>query len=159
MKQVLTIGLLLFVAVSLVYFAAEEVRSRGKDSVPVSPPESLSDRVVVYYFHGNVRCKTCNAIEDYAEESIRSAFPREMERGEVAWVVENMEAPENEHFVERYELAFSSLVVSRVEGGEEADWTNMERVWDLVGRREEFLQYVQNQVRVYLGRDEWGNGF
>ena len=47
--------------------------------------ESLEDGLVVYYFHGNVRCPTCRAIESQSHETVESEFDSQLESGKVTW--------------------------------------------------------------------------
>ncbi|PIV83762.1 MAG: hypothetical protein COW52_08335 [Nitrospirae bacterium CG17_big_fil_post_rev_8_21_14_2_50_50_9] len=140
-KRIITTLLLLFVAGSLVYLAAGEVarnpnngqaanRDPVKETVPsADAPGTLQDRpeipdrVVVYYFHGTMRCPTCRKFEAYAGESLMSAFPGELASGRLEWRVINVDERENEHYVRDYELRTKSLIVSEVKNGEQTQWS------------------------------------
>ena len=78
-RTVVTILLILFVAASV---AVMIFRGAGKDVVNTPGAGSgKSDRLVAYYFHGNVRCQTCRTIEAYAEEAIKNGYPEQMASG------------------------------------------------------------------------------
>jgi hypothetical protein len=119
----------------------------------VVAPRSLDVGVVAYYFHGNLRCKTCRTIEAYSEEAIRSQFAVEFGSGRLAWRVVNVEEPENEHFVKDFELVTKSVVLVHYENGEVTRWKNLQQVWELVRDKEQFLDYVRSSTRKFLQED------
>ena len=116
-------------------------------------PQTLDVEVVAYYFHGNLRCRTCRTIEAYSEEAIRSEFADELGSGRLAWRVVNVEEPENEHFVKDFELVTRSLVLTEYEDGEVIHWENLKQVWQLVRDKEQFLDYVHSSTREFLQED------
>ena len=92
-KTVVTAALLLFVASSVVYLVVKETggkpeQNSAQSGTTASPTgqgrtaqpavtvetETADSKVVVYYFHGNVRCMTCRTIEAYAKEAIESGL-------------------------------------------------------------------------------------
>ncbi|MEJ2725750.1 MAG: nitrophenyl compound nitroreductase subunit ArsF family protein, partial [Deltaproteobacteria bacterium] len=111
-------------------------------------PEST---VVAYYFHGNTRCVTCRTIESYAKEAIESGFPKALKKGQLGFKVVNVEEPQNEHFVQDYQLSASSVVLARFERGKQRDWKNLQLVWDLVRDHDAFVIYVQEEAESFLG--------
>ena len=116
-------------------------------------PQTLDVEIVAYYFHGNLRCKTCRTIEAYSEEAIRSEFVDELGSGRLAWRVVNIEEPENEHFVKDFELVTKSVVLVHYEDGEVTRWENLQKVWELVRDKERFLGYVRSSTRGFLEED------
>lgn len=106
--------------------------------------------VIAYYFHGNRRCRTCRTIETYAHETIQKGFKEQIEKGRLQWKVVNLDAPENEHYVEDFQLVTRSLVLQEVMNGSPERWKNLNRVWELVRDREAFQQYVQEETRAFL---------
>jgi hypothetical protein len=113
-------------------------------------PQTLAAGVVAYYFHGSFRCRTCRTIEAYSEEAIRSEFADELGSGRLAWRVVNVEEPENEHFIEDFQLATRSLVLAEYRDGEVIRWENLQQVWQLVREKERFLEYVRSSTRKFL---------
>ena len=147
-KTILTIVLLVFVGASIVALAA-----RGLRQQPGGPPDTITDGLVVYYFHGSMRCPTCRKIESYAHEAIKTGFGAELDSGDLQWKVVNYEASGNEHFGEDYEVTAPTVVLVEMRGGEQKRWKNLDRVWELVmtGTKEEFLGYVQEEAKALLG--------
>jgi len=113
-------------------------------------PQALDAKVVAYYFHGNLRCRTCQAIEAYSEEAIRSEFADELASGRLVWRVVNIDEPENEHFIKDFELVTKSLVLTEYRDGEVTRWENLKQVWQLVRDKEQFFDYVRSSTRRFL---------
>jgi hypothetical protein len=107
--------------------------------------------VVAYYFHGNFRCQTCRKIEALSREAMESGFPEDLKAGRLEWRVINVEEPGNEHFVRDYQLFSKSLVLVAKEGSKQTRWKNLQKVWTVVGDKEAFIQYVQDEIRAYRG--------
>lgn len=175
MKNIITVVLLLFVAASVVYLVmgdssttpavsgradAARIDSDGnsvaaedstRDSASaVVPPAPM---VVVYYFHGTMRCSTCLKMEQYAREAIAEAFAAELEAGRVRWQAVNYDESANEHFVKEYDLVASALVIVSPGVDEQLVSRNLERIWDLVGDEDAFKGYVVDEVATMLGSD------
>jgi len=113
-------------------------------------PEAPRRTVVAYYFHGNFRCQTCRKIETLSREAVESGFPEDLKAGRLAWRVVNVEEAGNEHFIQDYQLFSKSLVLVAKEGEKQTRWKNLQEVWTLVGDKDAFIQYVQDEIRAYL---------
>jgi hypothetical protein len=107
-------------------------------------------QIVVYYFHGKYRCKTCRTIEAYAEEAVRTSFEEALRTGALAWKIVNVDESGNEHFLYDFELPGSSLVVVDMEKGQPARFEVLQDVWTLVGDKDGFFDYVQQAVGKFL---------
>ncbi len=142
-------------AAALAAFAAVACSSRGLEAAagPAAEPAAKPSEatVVAYYFHVTARCATCRAIESYSKEAIERGFAAEIKAGTVEWRPINVQLPENRHFIRDYKLFTRSLVLARMKDGKQLEWRNLEKVWDLAGRKDEFLRYVQTNVKEYLG--------
>lgn len=138
----------------LVPAAALAAPAAPADTVAAAPaaPDSalLAARVVAYYFHGTIRCRTCLAIEAQAEQALRTGLPEPLARGELLWRPVNVEEKRHEHFWSDFKLEGSALVLARVREGEVKGWKVLERVWELVGEREAFLAYVRAETAAAL---------
>ena len=150
-KHLIAAALLLFVAASVVILLGREIRE--PTAVQAAPAlEQLPDNaLVVYYFHGDTRCPTCRNIENYSHEAVQAAFAEELAENKLLWKVVNYEQPENSHFATEYEIVSPTVVLVRRAKGEVADWRNLARVWELVGDRDVFTEYIQNETRSMLG--------
>jgi len=108
------------------------------------------DKIIAYYLHGTRRCKSCLAIEEYSHEAIEKGFPGKIDSGLIEMKVLNYDLEENKHFINDYHLYSSSLVIIRVVDGMEMEWKNLEKVWKLKGDKEEFVNYVRDEVSAML---------
>jgi hypothetical protein len=119
--------------------------------IAAAPAEQAAEQtIIVYYFHGDKRCKTCRTIEAYAEEALQSRFSKELESGLLEWKVVNFDQPENKHFLEEFGLYSSSIVVVESVGGRAVRHEILPEVWSLVREKQSFFAYLNTAVRKYL---------
>lgn len=82
----------------------------------IAPEQTLAtadaSTVNVYYFHGKQRCKTCLAIENVTKKTIADNYK---DNPQVKFVEINMDEDKNKDIVEKYEIAFSSLLIAKGE--------------------------------------------
>ncbi|MBC8873833.1 MAG: hypothetical protein H8E44_30705 [Planctomycetes bacterium] len=116
--------------------------------------ESLEDGLVVYYFHGNVRCPTCRAIESQSHETVESEFDSQLESGKVTWKVLNYEEPEGTDLGKKFEVQMPVIVLATMKDGQIANWTRLDKVWALVGDKPAFAQFIKDEVSQMLEASE-----
>ncbi len=85
----------------------------AKTTTQTSENETMENGVEVLYFHGKQRCVTCNAIERLTREVIEENFAKEVKNGTIVFHVIDISQPENEAIADKYEVAFSSLFVTK----------------------------------------------
>jgi hypothetical protein len=68
--------------------------------------------VIVYYFHSKQRCKTCLAIQDVADVTIKENFS---DNGNVIFEEVDYSEAANEKLADKYEIAMSSLIIAKGE--------------------------------------------
>ncbi|MHC4605664.1 MAG: nitrophenyl compound nitroreductase subunit ArsF family protein [Planctomycetota bacterium] len=146
-RNIITVVLLAFVAVSVVHLVVDELRSPAEP--PASPAAGEPDReVLVYYFHATARCATCRKIESYAREVVENHFEG------VTWRIVNKDEPANEHFVRDFQLAANAVVLVERREGRRIRWKNLEHIWNLVGDKAVFQKYVEDETRGFLEAGE-----
>lgn len=111
---------------------------------------SPSTKVTAYYFHGTMRCPTCHKLEQYSKEAIEANFKDELATGKLEFKVVNVEDRGNEHYIKDYNLYTKSLVLSKIKDGKEVDSKNLEKIWEYVGNKQKFFDYVTESVREFL---------
>lgn len=94
-----------------------------QDTAEGTTPEQMlatadASAVNVYYFHGKQRCKTCLAIENVTKKVIADNFK---DNPKVKFIEINIDEDRNKDIVEKYEIAFSSLLI--VKGEDYTDLT------------------------------------
>lgn len=150
-KNLVAGALLLFVAASVAILVGREMRKSAADDAPPAAEQLPDNALVVYYFHGDTRCPTCRKIESYSHDAVQTAFADELADNKLLWKVVNYEQPESSHFATEYEIVSPTVVLVRTAEGAVADWRNLARVWELVGDREAFTEYIQDETRSMLG--------
>ncbi len=107
-------------------------------------------KIIVYYFHRTLRCKTCLAIESQAKTAVEGDFASALKLGRIAWRVVDIDQAANKHFEQDFKLESSSVVVVETLDGQVSKWKNLPLVWDLVLKKEAFRKYVSGEVALYL---------
>ncbi|HID77227.1 MAG TPA: hypothetical protein EYP56_14685 [Planctomycetaceae bacterium] len=146
-KSVATIAALGLVAASLTAVSLRKL-SAGRASAGGGLPGALAgpDRVVVFFFHGDVRCGPCNRMEAYAREVVRGDFADRLAKGMLEWRVVNFDRPENFHFKRDFQLVASTVALVAVRGGRAAQVRVLDRGWLLLDDREAFQEYMRSEL-------------
>jgi hypothetical protein len=147
------IGLMLMLAASII-IAEEGVEVQPEDTTMAVIADTMnaqqSDQFVIYYLHMNRRCMTCEKLEAYSQEAVLSGFAEQLQDRSIVWRVENFEKEGNEHYAEDYQLYSQSLIVSKLHEGKEIEWKNLDKIWKLVQDKDEFIAYVQTEVKDFM---------
>lgn len=109
-----------------------------------------AEKVYAYYFHGAMRCSTCHKLEQYSKEAIEVNFKTELAAGKLEFKVVNIEERGNAHFVSDYQLYTKALVLSLVKDGKEMKSKNLTRIWELVGNKDKFIEYIKAELTDFL---------
>jgi len=158
-KTIITAVLLTFVIASAAYFVfTETTREKSPpqmaDESEVDPSATTAadavNKVDVYYFHATRRCWTCKTIEAYSEEAIRTGFAEQLQSGAMEWRTVNIDKPENQHFVDDFQLATRTVVLVRVVDGVNKEWKRLDRVWELVRDKPAFVDYIWDNTNDFL---------
>lgn len=106
--------------------------------------------VQAYYFHATYRCKRCTALEQYSREAIETNFKKELANGTLRFDEINFDEPENRHFLKDYGLTYRALVLVRFKDGKQTGFKVLEKIWQLVGDKPAFLEYVKAETETFL---------
>ena len=143
-RRIFFTGLLLLVASA---FANAAEKSEAKPSTPAATTTNApSVQVIAYYFHGTVRCETCQKIEKQAQEVIEQRFKSELIAKRLMFKPLNYDLPENAHFLQDYKLPCPSLVLVRRQAGKDEKWKLLGETWQLVEDTTKFNRYVEDEV-------------
>jgi hypothetical protein len=132
----------------LVLMTAVALGSSGMILLPLTQAgeDVKGAHVVAYYFHGTFRCPTCHKLEQYSKEAIETNFKDALTSGKLQFKVINVEDNGNEHYVKDYQLYTKSLILSLVKNGKETKWNNLVKIWEYVGNKKKFINYVKSGV-------------
>jgi hypothetical protein len=111
-------------------------------------------KVIVYYFHGTFRCPTCHKLEQYSKEAIETNFKDALASGKLEFRAVNIDDKGNEHYANDYQLYTKSLILSLVKDGKEIKWKNLDKIWEYVGNKQPFIDYVKAAVADFLKESE-----
>jgi len=152
-RTIFTIILLVFVAASVAYLVMDEARDAKTEATGEVGEFAggTEHKVVVYYFHGDKRCRTCLSIEAYTREAIEEGFPGQLGSGDLELRVVNVDESENGHFVQDFGLTTKSVIIAEFRGGTQERWKNLDMIWEYVGDREIFIDYVTRETEEFLG--------
>lgn len=109
--------LLVLLTLTLGLVACGNGNAKSKKSAAT---ENTKDRTEVLYFHGKQRCATCMAIEQNTRAVVEEQFADELKNGTLVFRIIDISEPENESIADKYEVTWSSLIVSRWQGGKES---------------------------------------
>jgi hypothetical protein len=152
-KKLITVLLLVFVAGSMGYMVIRENKPCPKATQEVSQQPEPNQQIIVYYFHGDVRCPTCHKLEQYARESLETNFADWLASGKIKWQPTNIDTAGNEHFVKDYELVTKSVILSKTVNHQQVAWKNLDRIWELVSEEEKYLAYIRDSVRDFASEE------
>ena len=178
-RKIVTIALLLFVGASLAFLVVKELNHPPADTEHKAEPAfqetalekqitretkiasdelnqpaaalSSEPKILVYYFYKNYRCVTCRKFEAYTDELLKGTFAQHLNDGRIQWLLVNIDEPENSHFIKDYGLVTKAIVIVKQLEGEQADWKNLDRIWQLVGDKEKFTNYVAEEIKGFIG--------
>jgi thiol-disulfide isomerase/thioredoxin len=99
----------LFVALALIFGACSH--SVKESDTNLSEAEIFENtKVAVFYFHGKMRCPTCNELEKVSREAVEENFA---DNDDVNFYEIDFSIKENQDISNKYEVAFSSLVIAK----------------------------------------------
>ena len=118
-KLISTLSFILFmgtVAVSAQQSNGATAENSTKSKVTFAETQKTGE-VKAYYFHGNVRCVTCEAVEKVSKEAIAAYYG-----DKVSFESINREEEKNKTLVAKYKVSGTALLI--VNGDKKVDLTN-----------------------------------
>ena len=96
-------------------------------------------KYTAYYFHPTARCESCLNLEAFLKELINTKYA---DSG-IEFKTINIEEKENEHYKNKYELMFSSVVLAEIKSDK---WRKLDSVWSFTYDKENFFRYTENEI-------------
>jgi hypothetical protein len=109
--------------------------------------DAVDDGLVVYYFHSNTRCPTCQAIESQAHETVQADFAAPLQHGEIQWKTLNYEKPAAGALAKQFDIQMPVVVLAKMQAGRMQTWKRLDEVWALVNDKEAFAKYIRDEIR------------
>lgn len=117
-----------------------------------SESPQLKDGLNVYYFHGNQRCKTCVRMETFTQSTVMNQFFKQVRDGEIHLNLVNVDLPENQHYIDDYQLVFRTVVIANTHNGVDTDWRRLDRAWELANNEQAFSQYLTEEINAMVNQ-------
>ena len=136
----------------VMFLVAVAVISAGRSVIAAE--DKPAAKVIAYYLHGTMRCPTCHKLEQYSKEAIEANFKDALASGKLEFRAVNTDDKGNEHYVSDYQLYTKSLILSLVKDGKEIKWKNLDKIWEYVGNKQRFIDYVKSGVAELLKEAE-----
>lgn len=111
-------------------------------------PEKDDDTLIVYYFHGTQRCRTCNAIEKMARNVVETRFGKALSEKRIVFKSVNVDDQANEHFVSTYSLSMRTVVLARGKA-----FKRLDKVWQLVRDEKKFSEYLESEIKDMIDKE------
>ncbi len=123
----------------------------GPGAAPVPETKAVEGKTaVVYYFYTNTRCSSCKTIEAYTKAAVEADLASGYKGWKIVFKGVNMDEEPGGHFVRDYQLNSKSVVVQKFAGDRALKWTKLEKVWQLLGDKAVFMNYVTEETRKLL---------
>jgi len=138
----------------------EELRAiRQQGGIAAAPAsaatsEAVEDGLIVYYFHGNTRCPTCQAIESQSYATVQSEFAPLLTGGQLVWKILNYEQPAGSPLGKKFEVQVPVVVLAKMKGGRVQDWKRLDEVWAIVDDKPAFAKYIRGEISRMLGTEK-----
>ncbi len=101
--------LLLLLAIISSFVACGNAQKQTETAATKTTENTLE----VLYFHGKQRCITCRAIEMLTKEVLDSDFAEAQKSGKLVFKIIDISQKENKAIAEKYEVAWSSLILNK----------------------------------------------
>lgn len=109
MKKSISIGLLI---VLLTACSSNAQKNKEQSSEVMETKMQVADvsAVNIYYFHGKRRCKTCIAVGNVTESTIKEFYA---DNSHVKFIEVKTDEEQNATLVEKYEVTWNALIIAK----------------------------------------------
>ncbi len=147
-KGPLSKALLAFVLVTVGVAIGRNMSANMAKPSPAPAPTGGSDKAVVYYLYGTIRCVTCNQVEAVTAKMLQTDFADDLKAGRLEWKQANFQ--EEEDLAKRYNVAASCVVVSKIRDGKEVSFNRLGDVLIKADKKDELTKYISDAIRAAL---------
>lgn len=130
--------------------SAGQAGSSASPAASSGLPRGSQETLVVWYFHGTMRCPTCQAIEALAHEIVQTDFAQELASGRLIWKTANYEKPMYSALAQKMQVRMPVVALARMQGDQLRESKTLEEVWGLVQDKSRFREFLQKEIRQML---------
>jgi len=145
-SKILTAGLLLFVAASIVVPLVRHARHDSPEPTLLQAGMLQDNRTIVYYFRSHIRCPACRTVEQQSRAIVEREFADALLAGKLVWQSLDYQSSGNEHFVEDFQLVAPSVVIVEVHNGQPQTWKTLGEAWNLAGDPPALAAYLKREI-------------
>ena len=111
--------------------------------------------VEILYFHGDIRCKNCYAMEKGVSELLDTQFKDEVKDGKIIFKTIDITTPEGEQIADNYGVTWSSLYLNNWKDGKE-ERNDLTRMGMKTAAKDPaaFKEEVKKYITQYLSAQE-----
>jgi len=121
---------------------------KKKDVQAKAKNEKIENKLIsVYYFYANPRCYSCQMIEEYTRFSVESNFKNDYKGYKVVFKAIDVGEQNNRHYIQDYWLSSKSVVVQKFINEKPIKWKRLDKVWQLLGSKDTFVNYVTSEIK------------
>jgi len=130
-----------------------EILRSSSVSPTIIPQISIipADKIEVVHFHATQQCPSCIAVGKFALQTIQQSFAEEYKSGVIVFKEINVELPENQDIVMKYQARGSSLFINAIRGDKD-DIVEDLAVWRLVNNESQYISYFEGKLKSLLGK-------
>ena len=148
MRILLFIACVAFVSCTKVSVKTNTTERTTTKNQAVKPQEKL---VEVLLFHGTVQCETCEAIKKNSKEVVEEKFADLPGNKKVVFKIIDFSKPENKAIAEKYEIAWTSiLIVNHDKGEEEVNNISQFAIQNARTNTEEYRKVLAEEISKFL---------
>jgi hypothetical protein len=108
MKRII-FGLSILAILFSVYSCNSQDTNKLKETNIVN--DTISSNIIqVYYFHGSIRCHTCDSVDENTHQYLKEFFLDKIEKGEIIYKSINIDENEREDLINKYEIYGQTLL-------------------------------------------------
>ena len=107
---------LIFLFLTLFLSLSSCSKTEKTDDVADDPHKTC---VEILYFHGDMRCRNCYAMEKGVSELLEDQFKDEVKDGKIVFKTIDITTPEGEQIADNYGVTWSSLYLNNWKEGKE----------------------------------------
>ena len=125
--------------------------SCGKSEKPVIQDDPNKTCVEILYFHGDMVCRNCVAMEKGISELLDNQYKEDVKAGRIIFKTVDITTPEGEEIADKYGVTWSSLFINNWKEGQEErnDLTRMGMRY-AAKDPETFKKEIANYIQGYL---------
>jgi formylglycine-generating enzyme required for sulfatase activity len=132
--------LIVFVLISIGFALGRlSAPSGGAGSASAAPPGEAT-RVIVRYFHGDIRCVTCNDLERVLQYTLEKHYVEAQRAGSL--VYEEINFDRDATLAKRYDVSTSMPVIAWEIDGAEAGAETLVAVWERLDDEQELETFL-----------------